>query len=994
MLMNPTMDTQLDLRDAFLGFFKNDHHTVMKSSPLVTAGDPTLMFVNAGMVPFKEIFTGQRHSDTRRAATCQKCMRVSGKHNDLEEVGKTPRHHTLFEMLGNFSFGDYFKEHAIECAWTFMTRELALPKDKLWVTVFEGDASAPADDEAAALWRKISGLPEDRILRCPASENFWAMGDTGPCGPCTEIHVDMGDKHAPAVTRTDFETGRILEIWNLVFMQFNRTADGVYHPLPAPCVDTGMGLERVTAVYSGEKSNYHTPLFLPLLAHIAEEAKKTYTRSASDDDMSMRVIADHARATAFLMADGVRPSNEGRGYVLRRIMRRAIRHADKLGIKDLFFHRICMAVGDVMGGVYPELHEARAFIEKMTMLEEETFRRTLKNGLQLLGHEIESIRHAGGEMLSGDTAFKLYDTYGFPKDLTEVITREHGIKIDETAFSVAMDAQRERSRGGVVGDAAVDDIYTKIREQHGPVTFVGYPHEGEERDGAWRTIEHQGSTFIQTQAQVVAIIADDVSCETLDEGVGYVVLNPTPMYGESGGQVGDVGLISSDHATLEILDTQRPIDDLTVCKVRVLQGALHVKDAVWVGYDCDLRAETRIHHSATHLLHASLRKILGDHVAQAGSFVDHEKLRFDFSHTEAISASQRAAIEADVNASISASYSVQTDVLPFQDAKQKGALALFGEKYGDTVRVISMGGSVEFCGGTHVHNTSDVGMLLITQEGSLSTGVRRMEAMAGLSLQKHLLHLGGRIAYANKMIAEDIFSSAGDDATLVLLARVCEAWKHTEQAVHALGLKAEDPDFIMPRSMVWHSRSRDLAAAQQLRDLCDGLTQILNSKPTEAAEIADRYKHVDCGLLANIAAIQRARRGNERLLEVAKQQHASSHVDSLAGQRREIAGISVLAAHLIDLDAKDLRALSDELRNQLGSGVYCLAAAQTDKVSLLVAVTPDLAGILPASKLIASMAPYIGGRGGGKPDLAQAGGTDAHGIPGAFAKLEELIANR
>ena len=578
-----------ELRSHFLDFFGQNGHTVVRSAPLIPANDPTLMFVNAGMVQFKDLFVGAETRDYTRATSAQKCMRVDGKHNDLEEVGRTARHHTLFEMLGNFSFGDYFKEEAITLAWQFLTKELEIDPSKLWVTVFGGGEGLEADHEARELWHKISGLPQDRILDMGMKDNFWSMGDTGPCGPCTEIHYDTGGDTAP--TLDDFENGRVVEIWNNVFMQFERKSGGELINLPKPSVDTGMGLERLATLMQNENSNYHNDTFMPLIDLTSSLVGKAYTRSDKEDDVSMRVIADHARAAAFLVADGVRPLNAGRGYVMRRIMRRAIRHGNRLGFKDLFFHKICAEVVQGMGAAYPELRDAESLIEKVVELEETTFRRTLDSGLKILSKEIADLK--GAKVLEGKTVFKLYDTYGFPKDLTELIASEHDLEVDQDGFDRAMQAQKELSQGSAVGEQAVDSVYKELAQGIGEVEFVGYEHEDaplDSREGTWRLREEGDSNFLEVETRIAALIVDSQATQEASVGKVEVVLNPTPFYGEAGGQIGDRGMIVTDSgAKIEITECQKPVDKFTVCIGKVIEGAVTTGEQVWAGYEPKVR---------------------------------------------------------------------------------------------------------------------------------------------------------------------------------------------------------------------------------------------------------------------------------------------------------------------------------------------------------------------------------------------------------------------
>lgn len=1023
------------LRKSFLDFFAAHDHAIVKSSSLIPANDPTLMFVNAGMVQFKEVFVGLESRPYSRAVTCQKCMRVSGKHNDLEEVGRTARHHTFFEMLGNFSFGDYFKEQAIEYAWKYITREVGLNPNKLWVTVFGGAEGIAADTEARMLWKKISGLPDSRILDLGMKDNFWAMGDSGPCGPCSEIHYDQAPDSAPAPTLHDFESGRVVEIWNNVFMQFNRQA-GVLTPLPAPSVDTGMGLERLAAIVQGQNSNYHSDLFLPLIQTIADAAGKTYHRSDSEDDVSIRVIADHARSTAFLVAEGVQPSNEGRGYVLRRLMRRAIRHGKRLGFDDIFFDRMCQRVVEMMSPVYPELRESQAFIGKVAQLEEDNFRRTLDTGLGILEQAIETVVTAKQSMLPGDVVFRLYDTYGFPKDLTEVIAQEKGLSVDAAGFDTAMEAQRERSRGGDVGDAAVATVYKTVAHRVGNVAYAGYPHEDQPlaaREGTWRLERVQGRNYLQLQTRVVALICDGVEVQEAHARVGVdaehaarvdVVLDPTPFYGESGGQAGDQGVIvgavdasqaqppsdADGDLVIDVRDTIKPIDTMPVACGRLLRGHVHVGQTVWAGVDPIVRKETRAHHSATHLLHAALRQVLGEHVKQAGSLVDGTHLRFDYAHFEAPTPAQLRAVEDDVNRRIQAGSDVSTQVMSFDDAKQHGAIALFGEKYGDTVRVVTMGGSVELCGGTHAHNTKDIGMLVIMREEAVSSGVRRIEAevsdaarastrLTALRLQQaaqilnHVAPEHAAVADREPDLDQNDMPRYDDQPILHAVAKAVRQMENLAAQVKAAG---GEPVLVTRNAQapVLHDNF-GLAEARAVRDVWLGLVQLANARAAEADAIAAHYDAVDQGgLLRTMAAVQKARRDNERRAAEVASGGLSALAHDLLAQCREVGGINVLAARVPgSMDGGMLKNLVDHVRPQLGSGVMCLGAQDdAQKVALVVAVTRDLTDRFQAGNLVKALAPLIDGRGGGKPELAQAGGTRPEGLSAAFESLLTLIA--
>jgi alanyl-tRNA synthetase len=988
-----TQYSAASIRQLFLDFFKARGHAVVKSSPLVPADDPTLMFVNSGMVQFKHVFVGAESRPYKRATTVQKCMRVSGKHNDLEEVGRTARHHTFFEMLGNFSFGDYFKEEAITLAWDLITRELGLDKGKLWITVFGGAEGVPADAEARALWRKVTGLPDSRILDKGMKDNFWAMGDTGPCGPCTEIHVDQG---VGEVRPEDFDNGRVMEIWNLVFMQFDRQAGGQLLALPAPSVDTGLGLERLVALVQGADSNYHSDMFAPLLEGIAAAAKKPYTRSASEDDVSMRVIADHARAASFLVADGMQPSNEGRGYVMRRIMRRAIRHGKRLGFDDLFLHDICDIVVGHMGDAYPELREARSLIEKVAQLEEEGFRRTLDTGLRILGDAIGEVKQGRATELPGEIVFKLYDTYGFPKDLTEVIATENGLRLDEAGFDRHMEAQKERSRGSEVGSAAVAGIYKQVAQELGPVHFVGYPHEDEPlgaRRGTWR--RGDDGAFLELETTVKALIQNGARVFEAGPGEVEVVLEPTPFYGESGGQVGDRGRLTDDGTVqAEVRDTLKPVEDLTVARVHLAAGRLKVGQTLWAGYDATRRRQTRAHHSATHLLHGALRKVLGQHVKQAGSLVDAEHLRFDFAHFSSLTHDELRAIEEDANARIAANHGAVIEELAFDQAKEKGAIALFGEKYGDRVRVITMGDSVEFCGGTHVHHTGELGMLLVTREEAVQSGVRRIEAEVGLAAQRTTQRMARRLSAAGRLLQGESPAADADDTeaqpVLQAIQKLVDSHRRSVQALEAAGVTPAPVDVgrVRPARL---EGPPTLAQARGLRDAWQGLVQLVNARAADAPAIVARYGVEDpTGALAALGQLVAASRDNEKAQGKLASQNASSLARELTDRAETVAGVRLVAASVAE-EAGALRDLADAVRSQLGSGVVCLSAVSGGKVTLLVAVTKDLTGRFAAGKLIGQLAPLVGGRGGGKPDLAQAGGSQAEGVPAAFAKLRELV---
>ncbi|MCE2028408.1 alanine--tRNA ligase [Sessilibacter corallicola] len=870
-----------EIRQAFLQFFNSKEHSIVPSSSLIPGNDPTLLFTNAGMVQFKDVFIGEDKRSYTRATSSQRCVRAGGKHNDLENVGYTARHHTFFEMLGNFSFGDYFKESAIKYAWEFLTSKewMAIPAEKLWVTVYS------EDDEAFDIWATQIGVPKDRIIRIGDnkggrynSDNFWAMGDTGPCGPCTEIFYDHGESIWGGPPGSPEEDGdRYIEIWNIVFMQFNRTPDGAMNPLPAPSVDTGMGLERVAAVMQDVHSNYEIDLFQNLLNATAEA-----TNSTDLENKSLRVIADHLRSCAFLVVDGVLPSNEGRGYVLRRIMRRAIRHGHKLGQTNAFFHKLVSALVKEMGEAYPELAQAQAQVEKVFLLEEEQFAKTLEKGMAVLESALAQL---SGKELSGDVAFTLYDTYGFPLDLTADIIRERDLTIDEARYDELMTQQREMSRAA--GQFKVD--YSNVVQLDGATEFLGYSE-------------------LENSGVVTALIVEGESKDTLSVGESAaIVLNHTPFYAESGGQVGDTGFITSDGAKFEVTDcTKQGAHHLHHGKL--LEGEIKIGTAVTASVDDSIRAKTACNHSATHLLHAALRDVLGDHVNQKGSLNDSQKLRFDFSHFEAVTPEQLKTIEQMVNAQIRSNTAVATEVTDMETAKERGAMALFGEKYGDSVRVLSMGTdnfSVELCGGTHVNRTGDVGLMKIVSESGVAAGVRRIEAITG-------------------------------EAAL--------AWVDQQESL--------------------------------LSDVC----ALLKTKPEKVVERVDTLK-------SELKELEKA-------LASAKSQLAAAGTDDLLAQARSIADIQCLAARVDGVDAKSLGDMVDKIRDKLGDAVVILFGTEGEKVTLIAGVSKPVTKVVKAGDLIKEVAPLVGGKGGGRPDMARGGGTDAGGIDAAINQAYEWLSGK
>lgn len=866
-----------EIRQAFLDFFKSKQHEVVASSSLIPGNDPTLMFTNAGMNQFKDVFLGQDQRSYTRATSSQRCVRAGGKHNDLENVGYTARHHTFFEMLGNFSFGDYFKEDAIKYAWEFLTSKdwLGLPEEKLLVTVYADD------DEAYDIWNKKMGLPEDKIIRIGdnkgekyASDNFWQMGDTGPCGPCTEIFYDHGEHIWGGKPGTPEEDGdRFIEIWNNVFMQYNRHADGTMEPLPKPSVDTGMGLERISAIMQGVHANYEIDLFQGLIGAAAE-----VTGAKDLDSKSLLVIADHIRSCSFLISDGVMPSNEGRGYVLRRIIRRALRHGHILGAEDLFFHKLVGALVKEMGEAYPELAKNQAHVEKILKLEEEQFAKTLDNGMKLLEEAIANLK---GDTISGETVFKLYDTYGFPVDLTADIARERELKVDEAGFEACMEEQKNKARAA--SNFKVD--YTDQLNLEGTTDFTGYEN-------------------LQDSGKIVALFKDGSEVQTLSAGdAGMIVMDSTPFYGESGGQAGDTGILkAAAGAEFVVTDTTKEQKN-HLHHGEVKSGSINVGDSLSALVDEAKRQTTALNHSATHLLHAALRTVLGDHVQQKGSLCTYDRLRFDFAHFESMTADELKTVERMVNEQIRANTPVTTELMAIDAAKEKGAMALFGEKYDDEVRVLSMGSenfSVELCGGTHAKRTGDIGLLKIVSEGGIAAGVRRIEAVVG--------------QYAM--------------------------------------------DFIM------------------------GLEDTLGA-------VASQVKGTRENVQAKVEQLAQRSRQMEKDIEQLKAKLASGAGTDLAAGAKEINGVKVLAAELDVADPKAMKSAVDQLKDKLGSAVICVASSEGEKVTLVAGVTKDLIGKAKAGDIVKEIAPYVDGRGGGKPDMAQAGGKKPEGIKDALAAFEK-----
>ncbi|PND37395.1 alanine--tRNA ligase [Paucibacter aquatile] len=875
-----------EIRQTFLKFFESKGHQIVASSPVVPGDDPTLLFTNAGMNQFKDVFLGFDKRAYSRATTSQKCIRAGGKHNDLDNVGYTARHHTFFEMLGNFSFGDYFKHDAISYAWELLTTKFMLPAEKLWVTVYA------EDDEAYEIWNKVVGVPAERIVRIGdnkggryMSDNFWMMGDTGPCGPCTEIFYDHGPDVAGGPPGSPNEDGdRYIEIWNNVFMQFNRTEDGVMHRLPKPSVDTGMGLERLAAVLQHVHSNYEIDTFVALLAAAKAAVDSSGAQDCDKDSASLKVIADHIRACSFTIVDGVIPGNEGRGYVLRRIARRAIRHGYKLGARTPFFHKIVAELVNQMGEAYPELRQAQARVTEVLKQEEERFFQTIANGMEILEAALVEMGKSGSTVFDGDTAFKLHDTYGFPADLTADVCRERGVTVDQAGFEAAMTRQREQARA-----AGKFKMAAGLEYKGQPTAFHGYEH------------------LVCESSKVTAVYVDGALVEQANAGDdAVVVLDHTPFYAESGGQAGDAGELRNNSSRFAVEDTLKIQADVFGHHGRVLEGTIKAGDSFVARVNAEARAKTVRNHSATHLMHKALREVLGAHVQQKGSLVNAERTRFDFAHNAPVTAEQIAKVEAIVNAEILANAGAKAEVMALDDAQKSGAMMLFGEKYGETVRVLSIGSSKELCGGTHVKATGDIGLFKIVSEGGVAAGVRRIEAVTG------------------------------DNA---------------------------------------------LAYLQQLEGTVSRAAQTLKTAP---AELEPRLQAV----LDQVKAL-------EKDLATAKSRLAAAQSNELLTQAIDVKGAKVLAVTLDGADAKTLRETIDKLRDKMHSAVIVLAAVEGEKVHLSAGVTADyIARGLKAGELVSFVAQQCGGKGGGKPDLAMAGGTQAAAVPAALASVQAWVAER
>ncbi|MBR9896646.1 MAG: alanine--tRNA ligase [Pseudomonadota bacterium] len=858
-----------DLRNKFINYFKSHGHQAVASSSLVPADDPTLLFTNAGMNQFKDTFLGTEKRSYTRAVSSQRCVRAGGKHNDLENVGYTARHHTFFEMMGNFSFGDYFKKEAIEFAWNFLTSEVGLPKEKLLVTVYS------EDDEAFDIWENHIGVPKEKIIRISTSDNFWSMGDTGPCGPCSEIFYDHGAHIWGGPPGTPEEDGdRFIEIWNLVFMQFNKQADGTMEPLPKPSIDTGMGLERISAILQNVHSNYEIDLFQNLIKSAA-----SIVGTEDLENKSLRVIADHIRSCSFLICDGVMPSNEGRGYVLRRIIRRAVRHGYQLGANDIFFYKLVASLANEMGEAYPELVDQLPVIEKVLRVEEEQFSKTLARGMAMLNDTLASLE---GDTVPGDVVFKLYDTYGFPTDLTNDVAREHELKIDEEGFEAAMQAQRARAQQASNFGA---DYNSKLAIDH-TTSFTGY-------------------TDVEGQANVVELIADNAFVEKLEDGQeGVVVLDSTPFYAESGGQAGDKGVLRVANGEFIVTDTQKMGN--AFAHKGIAKGSVSKGDTATAAIDSANREAIKKNHSATHLLHAALREILGEHVTQKGSLVEALRMRFDFSHFEAVTTEQLAEIERRVNQEIRANHSLATELMDLEEAKASGAMALFGEKYDEKVRVVTMGPfSVELCGGTHVARTGDIGLFKITSEAGIASGVRRIEAVTG------------------------------------------------EQAI-----------------------------------------EVVQTQQATLSSLSSLLKTDSQNVLERVVSLQNQTKELEKALNSAKQKLASQQGADMLSNAVEINGVKVLIANLEGVEAKSLRSMMDDIKNRIGEGIVVLGVANNAKVNLIAGVTKNLTDKVKAGELVNFVASQVGGKGGGRPDMAQAGGDKPENLGQALDSVNVWLQDK
>ena len=868
-----------EIRQLFLNFFREKGHEIISSSPLLPKDDPTLLFTNAGMVQFKSVFLGEETRPYKRAVTVQKCLRAGGKHNDLENVGRTARHHTFFEMLGNFSFGDYFKKEAAEWAWEFLTERVRLPKDKLYITVYE------KDDEAEEIWKNHVGVSADRIYRLGEKDNFWQMGDTGPCGPCSEILIDQGPELScgKATCTVGCDCDRYLEIWNLVFMQFNRDSSGQLHPLPKPSIDTGMGLERLSTVLQGKHNNFDSDLFMPIIRTVERISGKKYGIHPAED-VSMRVIADHIRAAAFVISEGLFPSNEGRGYVLRRIIRRAARHGFMLGINEPFLYNVLDTVHDIMSEAYPELLENTDRSKNVLKLEEERFAHTLSSGMEILNKVMDELRASGKDTIPGAELFKLYDTFGFPLDLAQDIAEDNNFKIDLQGFNSEMELQKTRARASWVGEEEITGVYRDVRKQSGSTEFLGY-----------ETLHADGT--------VVALIKKGVLAEEAGEGEKVeIILDKTPLYGESGGQVGDHGVIVADGSKAEVLDTKR-FSDILIHNAVVRKGVIRKEMAVSATVDEDIRKSVMRNHTATHLLHSALRAILGDHIKQAGSLVAPDRLRFDFTHFYAMQSKEIDEVEEIVNEKILENLPVRTSTTTLDDAISQGVTALFGEKYGDKVRVIRTGDfSAELCGGTHCHATGEIGLFKIVSEGSVAAGIRRIEAVTGL-----------------------------------------------------------------PAIEFYKTRENELKRTA-------ALLKVPEQKVSERVE-------------KMITEVKQ----QEKDLDKLRQKAVKGKVDAILERTISVEGINVLAQNIDGLEMKALRDLSDALRNKMGSGIILLASALNGQAYYVSAVSKDLTPRFHAGEILKTV---TGGKGGGRPDMAQGGTKDVEGINRALGLVVEIVKER
>lgn len=935
------------IRQKFLEYFKDHDHEIVKSSSLLPVGDATLLFTNAGMVPFKSVFLGDEKRDYSRAASCQKCVRAGGKHNDLENVGYTARHHTFFEMLGNFSFGDYFKEDAIKYGWEFLTDVLKLPKDKLWISIYTDD------DEAYDIWSKVDGIDTNKIVRLGEADNFWSMGDTGPCGPCSEIHIDQGDifNCSNPKCAVGCDCGRYLEIWNLVFMQYNRDDKGKLTPLPKPSIDTGMGLERLAAVMQGKLTNYDTDIFAPLIKTITELAGVTYGKD-NEKDVSIKAIIDHSRSAAFMIADGILPSNVGRGYVLRRIIRRAVRHGKMIGLTEPFLFKVCQTVIDDMGSYYKELKKEEAIIIKAVSTEEVRFLETLEKGLAILEEEIKKLKKENKKVIAGTTVFKLYDTFGFPVDLIQDIIRNTDFTIDEDGFNIAMERQKTVARQSWKGsgEATSDDLYKELSLKGIGTEFTGYSE-------------------LTSKSKITAIIKDGALVDECAEGDSVqIITERTPFYGESGGQAGDVGVIEGPNGTVEVTDTKKPFGAIVSHFCTVKKGTIKVDDEVTVSTDKAVRLKTANNHSATHLLHAALRNVLGDHVRQAGSSVNDKRLRFDFNHFSSLTSEEIKTIETEANKAVLADIEIDSKELPYDDAISAGALAFFGDKYGDMVRMVKMDdASVELCGGTHALRTLDIATTEKTTDKDIKNGAEILNKIH--QYETILSGLTTLLKSTQKDLIQKVLKLAGKTEKDIAAGKMCDIniglIKVTSESSVASGVRRIEAVTGSESLTVINNLYKTIATLKELFGV-------------DAKDIITKTQELIAG---------------QKEAGKSKSTVSMEDVKDAIENAAEISGITLILKELQNIGPKDLRAFTDSIKSLKTEKTITVVASGTDdgKVSIICTVTKDLTEKIKAGDIVKEIAPIVGGSGGGKPDMAQAGGKDPEKIQGALTKVRSYI---